>query len=292
MALSRTNLIGEFSGVSIGTGSYITSAATTTLGEWLVVMVFSNSGSTINASNLTIADSTAGANTYTSRMTFDATPSSDMAFRVWTAPVSSAGSTTWTVDAGSDSTDAYGIVVLSYSGADTSGLGATGTGTGLALDGAASFTLTTSPASTSEVIGWWGLDNAASATVTKTPGSAYTELYDISTNNENAECEARTGSTSTTVDLVDASAGGPNFNAGVAAIGFEIKVATSGTNVTVGTATLSTTANNVVAATLPGAPTSLATTPGDTQMGLSWTAPASDGGSALTDYIVQYRVHL
>ncbi len=39
----------------------------------------------------------------------------------------------------------------------------------------------------------------------------------------------------------------------------------------------------------PGAPTGLAAIYGNTQMGLSWTAPASDGGSPITDYIVQYR---
>ncbi len=39
-----------------------------------------------------------------------------------------------------------------------------------------------------------------------------------------------------------------------------------------------------------GAPTALVATAGDTQVALTWTAPASDGGSAITDYIVQYRV--
>lgn len=40
--------------------------------------------------------------------------------------------------------------------------------------------------------------------------------------------------------------------------------------------------------TVPGAPTGLTATPGNTQVALSWTAPASNGGSALTDYTVQY----
>lgn len=46
-----------------------------------------------------------------------------------------------------------------------------------------------------------------------------------------------------------------------------------------------------VAATVPGAPTGLTPTPGSTQVGLSWTAPASDGGAAISDYTVQYKVH-
>ena len=37
-------------------------------------------------------------------------------------------------------------------------------------------------------------------------------------------------------------------------------------------------------ATVPGAPTGLMATPGNTQVALSWTAPASDGGSAIASY--------
>lgn len=40
---------------------------------------------------------------------------------------------------------------------------------------------------------------------------------------------------------------------------------------------------------VPGAPTALVGTPGNAQVALTWIAPASDGGSAITDYIVQYR---
>jgi fibronectin type III domain protein/SdrD B-like protein len=37
----------------------------------------------------------------------------------------------------------------------------------------------------------------------------------------------------------------------------------------------------------PGAPTALAATPGNGRVTLSWTAPADDGGAAVTDYVVQ-----
>ena len=43
-----------------------------------------------------------------------------------------------------------------------------------------------------------------------------------------------------------------------------------------------------VTPTAPDAPASLTATPGNTQVALAWTAPASDGGAAITKY--QYRV--
>ena len=41
-----------------------------------------------------------------------------------------------------------------------------------------------------------------------------------------------------------------------------------------------------VPVTTPGAPTGLTATPGDSQVTLSWTAPASDGGAPISEYIV------
>jgi len=46
----------------------------------------------------------------------------------------------------------------------------------------------------------------------------------------------------------------------------------------------------VVGPAVPGAPTALGATRGNTQVGLSWTAPASDGGTSITDYIVEYKL--
>lgn len=40
--------------------------------------------------------------------------------------------------------------------------------------------------------------------------------------------------------------------------------------------------------TTPSAPTGVSGTAGDSQVSLSWTSPASNGGSTITDYVVQY----
>src|SRR5207247_6052607 len=44
------------------------------------------------------------------------------------------------------------------------------------------------------------------------------------------------------------------------------------------------TATPVAPATAPGAPTGLTATAGNGQVGLTWTAPSSDGGSPITGY--------
>jgi len=41
---------------------------------------------------------------------------------------------------------------------------------------------------------------------------------------------------------------------------------------------------------VPGAPTALVALRGNTQVGLSWTTPVSDGGTSITDYLVEYKL--
>ena len=57
-----------------------------------------------------------------------------------------------------------------------------------------------------------------------------------------------------------------------------------------GTGPASTASNTVTPATTPDAPTVLTATAGRGQVGLTWTAPAVNGGSAITDYVIQYKL--
>ena len=58
----------------------------------------------------------------------------------------------------------------------------------------------------------------------------------------------------------------------------------------IGTSTASGTSNSVTPASVPGAPTNLAAVISDSSVDLSWSAPVSNGGSVLTDYVVQYKL--
>ena len=59
----------------------------------------------------------------------------------------------------------------------------------------------------------------------------------------------------------------------------------------VGSGSSSQNSSNFTPVTTPGAPSSVTGTAGDAQVSLSWTAPSSNGGSAITDYIVQYSIN-
>ena len=58
----------------------------------------------------------------------------------------------------------------------------------------------------------------------------------------------------------------------------------------IGTSTSSGTSNGVTPATFPSAPLNPAATVQDSSIDLSWSAPSTNGGSTLTDYVVEYKL--
>ena len=56
----------------------------------------------------------------------------------------------------------------------------------------------------------------------------------------------------------------------------------------IGTSLPSANSAPVTPATVPGSPTSVVAVSGNTQLAVTWTAPANTGGSAITDYLVKY----
>ena len=58
----------------------------------------------------------------------------------------------------------------------------------------------------------------------------------------------------------------------------------------VGTGSASIPSNNVTPTDVPDAPTNMTAVAGNAQIALSWTAPANDQGSSITDYVIEYKL--
>jgi hypothetical protein len=115
------------------------------------------------------------------------------------------------------------------------------------------------------------------------------------------DAPASIGSSAITDYVVDYSSNGGStwttFTDGVSATAGAIVIGlTNGTTYAfrvaaknvAGTGSYSTSLTGIIPKTVPGVPTGVTGTAGDTQVVLTWTAPASNGGVAITDYIVQY----
>ncbi|MGH9252584.1 MAG: hypothetical protein ACRD0W_24165 [Acidimicrobiales bacterium] len=211
MALARTNVHSQISADGHGTGTFVTSSFTPPNDSLLVVCVSMMRVSSSDDPSGAITCSGGGL-TFTSRLAFG---SSGQVFalglRIFTAPVTTGASMTITAGSGGIDTQHYAVSVLAYTGYDTgTPTGATGTDfEALSPDDSQSFELSGAPASSSEVDAFWELDKDAAGT---TPGSGWTEISDLQTGTSGGlETEVRTGSTSTTVSVVDTNTGGSIF---------------------------------------------------------------------------------
>ena len=211
----------------------------------------------------------------------------------WTAPASNGGSaltdytieyssdsgTTWTTFADGTSTTASTTVTgLSHSMTYTfrvSAVNAAGTGT--ASDTASVATATTAGAPTGLTATQGVAEVALAWTAPASDGGTLILDYTI-------EYSSDSGTTWTTF------ADGMSLALWETVTGLEV-----GTTYTfrisavnaAGTGTASAT-DSMSVASAPGAPTGLSGTKGLAQISLAWTAPSSDGGSAVTDYTVEY----
>jgi RHS repeat-associated protein len=102
------------------------------------------------------------------------------------------------------------------------------------------------------------------------------------------------GATITGYTVTSSPAGGVDSNAGTTGVSHVITGLTNGTAYTftvkatnsAGSSTASAASNSVTPATVPGAPTIGTATGGNTQATVTFTAPTSNGGSAITGYTV------
>ena len=217
----------------------------------------------------------------------------------WTAPASSGGSaitgyavqystnsgatwTTATASTGSTSTS-YTVTGLTNGTSHifrVAAVNAIGTGAYSANSGAVTpFTVPGTPTSLTATRG------SASATLSWTApasngGSAVTAYkYQYSSDSGSTwSAEQSTGSSGTTF-TVTGLANGTSYVFRVAAVN------------AAGTGTYSTNSGAATPATTPGQVTGLTGTSGNAQVALSWTAPVSDGGTAITTYYVQYSTN-
>jgi hypothetical protein len=229
MALARTARLAQTSGLNHGAGAFVTDAFTPSNNSLAIAIVcFVANGDTGSEGNiLTISDS--ATLTWTSIAVTTASPNWTYGIRAWRAPVTTGTSMTLTLDAGAEDVYAYRATVLDYTGYDTgSPSGGTIVGSDADGDGAASITLSSTPASDSEVIAF--VMKVISAGVgAVTPGSDFTELSGSDTGISGwaaFQGQTRTGSTSTTVGWDDLDVGGSPL--GATMLAFEIKAAAGG----------------------------------------------------------------
>lgn len=236
MALARTDLLSVISpaaGGNFGTGTFTSAAFTPPSSSLLTVVVgfAENAGGTNPAADFVITDS--GGHTWTQRFLLNTTGGFATALAVFTTPISTGASMTVSFTCNSRNISWWAPSIFAHTGYNTGApIGATvsqiSNNFGAASPTPWSITLSGAPATTSEVIGAVAADRD---TAGATQGTGYTEIHDVSnptaTIGGGTETEARTGSTSTTVDWqAIRPLGGNLFNFIV--VGFEVQAAGGG----------------------------------------------------------------
>lgn len=248
MSLTRTVKIGPsvgstgLSAENFGTGVYTSPSFTPSANSLLVIIARAQSESNdgFDAGDMTVTPSTG---TYTNKLNSSATPSG-WAYGVKMGSIPIGGSPvamTIALDAGAFNIHQYKLEVIQYLGYDTSTpIGGSIVGTDADGDGTASITLSSAPATSSEIVSaaTTALGSAGGAPGI-TPGASFTELHDTNTDGWSIdETATKTGTTSTTVDWADLSTAG-GVAVGAVLLAMEIKAAAGGSSIT-GTGALTT----------------------------------------------------
>ncbi len=207
-----------------------------------------------------------------------ATPGNGQISLTWSAPASNGGSAI----TGYTATASPGGATCSTGGATTCAVGGLTNGTSYSFTVTATNAAGTGPAS-----------NALSATPRTVPGAP--TLNTATPGNGQValawSAPASNGGSSITGYTATANPGGATCST-AGTLSCTVNGLTNGTSytftVTATNAAGTGPASNSLSATprtVPGAPTLNTASPGDTQVSLAWTAPASDGGSVITGYL-------
>jgi hypothetical protein len=191
---------------SHGTGGYTTGSLTIPASSLVVcsIQAMSNGGSTDFSASLTISDSVGL--TWTPRITVGNATAWSIGQRVWTAPFTAGGSITITADCGANDIYQYRVHVVSFTGANTSSIGATASSGSFGTSGSQSLTLSAGPNSSSYVLGFLQGDDSGSTGASE--GVGWTQLYENYTLFGTYNSQYITGHTSTTVNWQNIAVGG------------------------------------------------------------------------------------
>ena len=208
----------------------------------------------------------------------------------YTIEYSTDGGSTWTVDDDaftltfSGSTGTYSTIYVTngttYSGrvSSTNAVGTSSvsnvvTVTPMTVPGAPTGLAATAPAAPDVSLSWFA--------PIETGGSAITDYVVEYSNDSGSTWTTFADGTSATLTAIVTGLGkGTSYTFRVSAVN------------AAGTGTASSTVQLAIPTTVPGAPTNLtaaATSGVDYSIDLSWTAPSDDGGSSLTDYIIEWQ---
>ena len=212
---------------------------------------------------------------------------------VWSAPSSNGGSsitdyvvqyssnsgTSWSTFADGTSTSTTATVTGLTNGSSyvfkVAAVNSAGTGV---YSSSSSSVLVGTPGAPTSVVGTTGDAQVSLAwsAPSSTGGSSITDyVVQYSSNSGSTWSTFADGTSTSTTATVTGLTNGSSYVFKVAAVN------------SAGTGSYSTSSSSVLVGT-PGAPTSVVGSSGDAQISLVWSAPSSNGGSSITDYVVQY----